>query len=59
MVKNHKGKNLNGIEAKDNDYFEQAFGINRTGFPRQALLDKNGVLGNSSAPSPVVKQLSN
>ena len=49
-------KNLGGIhlkaEAKDHAYFERAFGINKTGFPRYALLDKNGVLVSTSAPRP-------
>ncbi|RYU94460.1 TlpA family protein disulfide reductase [Emticicia agri] len=50
-----KDKKLTGMHVKaekeDEKYFDEKFGIDQ-GFPRYALLDKNGVLITSSAPHP-------
>jgi thiol-disulfide isomerase/thioredoxin len=50
-----KDKKITGIhvkaEKKDETYFNEKFGIGE-GFPRYALIDKNGVLVTSSAPHP-------
>jgi thiol-disulfide isomerase/thioredoxin len=50
-----KKHNIKGIHVKadkaDEDYFRKTFGIDN-GFPRYALIDKNGVLVTSSAPHP-------
>jgi thiol-disulfide isomerase/thioredoxin len=51
-IKTHEitGVNLKA-EATDEKYFNDLFGI-RSGFPRYAVLDKNGFLISTSAPSP-------
>lgn len=50
-----KQRKLSGFhvkaEKKDEEYFDNLFGINQ-GFPRYALIDKNGVLITTSAPHP-------
>lgn len=50
-----KQRKLSGFhlkaEKKDEEYFDNLFGINQ-GFPRYALIDKNGVLITASAPHP-------
>ena len=54
-LKTIKDRKLRGIHVKaekeDEKYFEDIFGI-KNGFPRYALLDKNGVLITTSAPHP-------
>lgn len=50
-----KDKKITGLHVKaekeDEKYFSEKFGIDE-GFPRYALLDKNGMLITSSAPHP-------
>ncbi|MEO5892657.1 MAG: TlpA disulfide reductase family protein [Ferruginibacter sp.] len=50
-----RSKNLEGIfikaEKEDEAFFDSTFGV-KQGFPRYALLDKNGVLITASAPHP-------
>jgi thiol-disulfide isomerase/thioredoxin len=50
-----KDRKITGIHVKaeksDEQYFNEKFGIGQ-GFPRYALIDKNGVLVTSSAPHP-------
>jgi thiol-disulfide isomerase/thioredoxin len=43
-------------EKEDEKYFNEKFGIDQ-GFPRYALLDKNGILITSSAPHPNDKEV--
>ena len=50
-----KDKKITGVhvkaEIRDEKYFNEKFGIEQ-GFPRYALIDKNGILVTSSAPHP-------
>lgn len=50
-----KKNQLNGVhvkaEVKDEKYFEDIFGV-KNGFPRYAVLDKNGRLITTAAPHP-------
>jgi thiol-disulfide isomerase/thioredoxin len=59
-VKAIQDKKITGLHLKaektDEQYFNDKFGLSQ-GFPRYALLDKNGVLVTSSAPHPNDKDL--
>jgi thiol-disulfide isomerase/thioredoxin len=59
-IKAVKEKKITGLHLKaekiDEQYFNDKFGLSQ-GFPRYALLDKNGVLVTSSAPHPNDKDL--